>query len=491
MWAGYWLCSSFFFSSWGDRMWNFAVGLYLVKLTPGSLQLTAIYGAVVTSAVILFAPIMGNWIDRNNRLKVIRTLLILQNGLIICSALFIALILFKITANKNILILFKVLIIFFGAAANLASQGEQISITKDWVVVICHNNKDSLAKLNAQMRRIDLTVAILAPMAVGSLMSLISDLAGIMLICVWNILSMFSEYLQLRHVYKLAAELGEKHKEEYEPLVDAENDHKIKPSYCCLFDQLKFSFIGWKVYQKQNVFLAGVALATLYLTVLGFSAVTVGFAYSQSLKEVYVSIFFGTGATFGILGTIVFPYIRKRIGLVKTGLIGLGFQCSMLLLCIASIWAPGSPSNLKHFNDYVTSNISNAELNSSIISYSSTTQSTVIVKHSFVSIILLMVGVVLSRSGLWISDLTITQLQQENVSEEFRGLVGGVQSSFNSILDLLQYILTVIFSRPEDFGILILISFGAVFTGFLFYIVFSIKTGEKMLSKSSLSETKS
>ncbi|XP_047132549.1 solute carrier family 40 member 1-like isoform X1 [Hydra vulgaris] len=477
MWAGYWLCSSFFFSSWGDNMWNFAVGLYLVKLTPGSLQLTAIYGAVVTSSVILFAPIIGNWIDRKNRLVVIRTLLLLQNGLIICSAVFISLILFRVTANNNILTLFKVLVIIFGAAANLASQGEQISITRDWVVVICHNDNDILAKLNAHMRRIDLSVAILAPIAVGSLMSLISDLSGIALICGWNILSMFSEYIQLHHIYKTAPELTEKHINEYEPIGEIDNDHKINLTWLGIFDRIKLSFIGWKVYKSQSIYLAGIALAVLYLTVLGFSSITVGYAYSQSMKEVYVSIFFGTGALFGILGTIVFPFLRNKVGLVKTGIIGLGYQCSMLIICVASIWAPGSPSSLKYLKRNIT-DINSTFINNNVMSYhkSVTTHSPIIIYHSYVSILLLMLGVVLSRSGLWISDLTITQLQQENVEEEFRGAVGGVQSSLNSILDLMQYILTIVFFKPADFGILILISFSAVFTSFLLYITFSIKT---------------
>ena len=473
---GFWLCSSFFFSSWGDRMWNFSVGLYLVKLTPGSLQLTAIYGMVVTGAVILFLPIIGNWIDRNNRLKVIRTLLLMQNSLIICSALFIGLILFRITTNANFLMLFKVMIILFGAAANLASQGEQISITKDWVVVISRGNTDNLAILNAQLRRIDLTVAILAPIAVGSLMSLISELAGILLICIWNILSMVSEYLQLHHIYKCVTELSDKQMNHDRLLVEpcSSEDTNVCQSQRNLLDSIKYSLTGWGVYKKQNVFLAGVALAVLYLTVLGFSTITVGYAYSQSLREVYVSVFFGTGAVCGILGTLVFPFIRHRVGLVKTGLFGFAFQCSMLLFCVASIWSPGSPSSLKHPSRYFTGSVNSTIINGYLLSNSNSTtiQSTTVNRQSFTSIILLMVGVVLSRSGLWISDLTITQLQQENIPEQERGVVGGVQSSFNSILDLLQYVLTVILSRPEDFGVLILVSFSAVLTGLIIYSIF-------------------
>lgn len=50
-------------------MWNFAVALFLVKLYGNSLLLTAVYGLVVASSVLLLGAIIGNWVDRNPRLK--------------------------------------------------------------------------------------------------------------------------------------------------------------------------------------------------------------------------------------------------------------------------------------------------------------------------------------------------------------------------------------------------------------------------------------
>lgn len=50
-------------------MWNFAVALFLVKLYGNSLLLTAVYGLVVAGSVLLLGAIIGNWVDRNPRLK--------------------------------------------------------------------------------------------------------------------------------------------------------------------------------------------------------------------------------------------------------------------------------------------------------------------------------------------------------------------------------------------------------------------------------------
>ena len=546
------LSVSSFFSAWGDRMWNFAVGLYLVKLTPGSLRLAAIYGLVLSSTAVLFAPVIGDWIDRKRRLTVIRITLVLQNILVITCALFILLLLYNVTNNSHLLKLLQAVVIIIGSAANLAGQGEKISITKDWVVVVCKGSNDLLATTNALFRRVDLSVAILAPVAVGFLMTVISDVSGIIFICSWNIVSMIAEYALLLHVYKTVPELSFKKEKGYEKIInDVENTAKdmqnenngivnadVKTNYVygsisndsentdnniqnatvsevrCSTEnpnamlnflyRFKNILSGWVVYRRQTVTLAGMSLAMLYLTVLGFNAITSGYVYTQSVSEFYISICFGLGSLFGIAGTFLFPLIRKRFGLTRTGILGFGMQLSMLLLCIASIWAPGSPSNLvpKTNTGNKLLSITFTPLLSIKADIGSTSTTTRVVndtllfstmatnrfstnttksgvkepdEKSYVSVILLLAGVILSRSGLWITDLTITQLQQENVVENERGIVGGVQYSFNCILDLIHFLLTICLPKPEQFGILILISISSVICASITYAVFCFK----------------
>ena len=92
---------SFFFSTWGDRLWNFAVALYLIKLTPGSLQLAAIYGLVQMASTILFSPLVGDWIDRRNRLYGVRVLLVLSNTMVFLCAVCILLYLRRIVEDDD------------------------------------------------------------------------------------------------------------------------------------------------------------------------------------------------------------------------------------------------------------------------------------------------------------------------------------------------------------------------------------------------------
>ena len=45
----------------------------------------------------------------------------------------------------------------------------------------------------------------------------------------------------------------------------------------------------------------------------------------------------------GIIGTIVFTILRRRIGLERTGLVAFNLEILCITLCVLSVWMPGSP----------------------------------------------------------------------------------------------------------------------------------------------------
>uniref|UniRef100_A0A3P9GZS0 Solute carrier family 40 member n=1 Tax=Oryzias latipes TaxID=8090 RepID=A0A3P9GZS0_ORYLA len=56
-------------SMWGDRMWHFAISVFLIELYGHNLLLTAVFGLVVAGSVLLFGALIGDWVDRNPRNK--------------------------------------------------------------------------------------------------------------------------------------------------------------------------------------------------------------------------------------------------------------------------------------------------------------------------------------------------------------------------------------------------------------------------------------
>ncbi|XP_029936968.1 solute carrier family 40 member 1 [Myripristis murdjan] len=515
-------------STWGDRMWNFAVAVFLVELYGNSLLLTAVYGLVVAGSVLLLGAIIGDWVDRNPRLKVAQTSLVVQNCcVILCGILLMVVFQFKeqLTELYNgwILTTCYILVITVANIANLASTATSITIQRDWVVVVAGQDSSKLADMNATVRIIDQLTNILAPMLVGQIMAFGSHFIGCGFISGWNLCSMCLEYALLWKVYQktpaLAIKAGQKEQdqelkqlstqrelengqspeESSQPLMN-ETSVVAKPdspqqSGCCyqVTEPLRTFKAGWVAYYNQSIFFAGMSLAFLYMTVLGFDCITTGYAYTQGLNGSVLSLLMGASAVSGICGTVVFTWVRKKCGLIRTGFISGVAQLSCLMLCVVSVFVPGSPFDLSvsPFQDIYTHLIGDKSplpeadhsltsvLTSDSLSVNFTTTAPaeeVPPLQSYMSVSLLFAGVIAARVGLWSFDLTVTQLIQENVIESERGVINGVQNSMNYLLDLLHFIMVILAPNPEAFGLLVIISVSFVAMGHIMYFRFAFKS---------------
>ena len=74
-----------------------------------------------------------------------------------------------------------------------------------------------------------------------------------------------------------------------------------------------------------------------------------GFVYSQGLSEDLIGGLRGAAAGMGIVGTIIYPILRRNVGLQRTGLYALTAQIFCLVLCVISVFAPGSPFDPLYF----------------------------------------------------------------------------------------------------------------------------------------------
>lgn len=371
------------------------------------------------------------------------------------------------------------------------------------------------------------------------------------------------------------------------------NTKQICP--CCrgktrkFFSRLLTPFItlinGWRIYMKQDIALIGFAMAAIYLTVLGFSGVTAAYFLTQGLRNDLIGLCQGIGAVFGVTGTVIYPFVRRRIGTVRTGLFGIGTQWTILLLCIVSVavpserissqvegyysadcsgflnntdsteitvntsvsfseplclastamvttsntndhsvtatrWTPVATSsrlmqiNTANLDRMVTSPINTFSIPVPLATLSPMPSTTPVPNHFSsgqqkrrfardftmssssllpgpchrplntppttpprvsgisIALIFMILGVVCCRVGLWIFDLSVQQLVQENVKEEERGVVSGVMNVMNSIMDMLHYVLVIAAPRPEHFRILTVISVGMVTLGLVLYAAY-------------------
>jgi len=226
------------------------------------------------------------------------------------------------------------------------------------------------------------------------------------------------------------------------------------------------------------------------MTVLGFDSITTGFAYSQGLVEVVLAGARGIGALVGISGTLVFPYLRQRVGIIRTGLLALTLELGFLLLAIVSIWLPGSPFDpvgyVGEFSMIGQDSNFTINLNETVTAEKLTDN-----RRSLISIIVLLAGIVFARFGLWLADLSITQVMQENVAETERGAVFGTQAAVNKLFGMFKDGLVILLPDPRIFGLLIIMSVLAVATGLFSFCIYAInvkKAAPARLAEETLKE---
>merc|ERR1711935_1316002 len=142
-----------------------------------------------------------------------------------------------------------------------------------------------------------------------------------------------------------------------------------------------------------------------------------------------IGLWRGVASAAGLMGTFVYSIMAQKLDLIDVGMISVTFEFLCLAVCYWSLFV----------ND---------------------------VNLFFV---MLIAGVCFSRIGLWVFDISVTQLMQLHIPPPVRGLVGGVQQSLNAFFTMIIYVAGLFISDPENFKIYASLSFAGVTTAAIFY----------------------
>ena len=168
---------------------------------------------------------------------------------------------------------------------------------------------------------------------------------------------------------------------------------------------------GWTVYFQQPIAYGGLGLALLYVNILTFSALMTAFLVSRGMALATVGLLRGISAALGLLGTMAYHVSVKSTSLVTTGLWSIVFEFMCLSVCFASFFVPSYIGSIR----------------------------------------LLVGGVLASRIGLWVFDISVTQMMQEFIPEGIRGVVGGTQQSLNALFQFIPNVMGLVFYKPSEF----------------------------------------
>jgi solute carrier family 40 (iron-regulated transporter), member 1 len=469
-------------------MWFYALNLYLIQINDNSLLMTTINGLSVAIVFILFAGSIGSLIDKYQRIEIIRAALLIQNLLVFlnCTIVICIIILkeyFTSLAHEGLIYCLQILIIFLNCLSTLSSMIVQVSLERDWSIVIANEIitkkgkqgkialSEELAEVNSKAKRFDIMTSMLTPLFISFIISVKNGiLISASVIALWNAITYF---IELRLLKSINASIPLLHKDQ------SLNTHKTK--YLQLFKKVLAIHKGYLVYFKLGFLsIGGLSLAVLYMTILNFDSLTVDFSKGQNLGTSAINLLRAISGLTGIIGTIIFPILHNRckLDLKITGLSGLVFQFICSLVCLISLWIPDSPFVLYSKRTYFAAIDYN-------ITYSSTTMSNKFFPSStqnYTSVLMLLIGMGISRFGFWLFNLSINQIMQESIVEKYRGLIGGIQNALIRIFDIIKLVLIFYLNDLTQFGYLVILS---VCFGFLALGLFLIFVGSSSLLKNN------
>lgn len=125
---------SHFLSTWNSRLFEFGAVLFLASIYPNTLLPMSIYALVRSASAILFAQSIGSWIDRGNRLKVVRFSIVGQRLAVAASCAILWIMEQKVgLRNTRVTDGQFALVVLLACVEKLCSVMNLVSVERDWV----------------------------------------------------------------------------------------------------------------------------------------------------------------------------------------------------------------------------------------------------------------------------------------------------------------------------------------------------------------------
>jgi iron-regulated transporter 1 len=211
--------------------------------------------------------------------------------------------------------------------------------------VVADKNHAALMTMNAQMRRIDLLCNLFGPLFIALLDGISTEVA-IMVNLFMNVASIILEYFAIARVYYEVPGLQEaKVEPRREPTeagsaLDREgrSRNRLSQGWRRARGVLGKSARDFNFYFRHRAFLASIAGALLYLTVLSFAGQMVTYLLSAGYTANQVGITRTLSVFFEVLATWVAPWLMERAGPVRAGLWLSSWQVTTLMAGITVFW---------------------------------------------------------------------------------------------------------------------------------------------------------
>ncbi|KAK0237652.1 iron transporter [Armillaria nabsnona] len=443
-----------FSSTWGDRCFEFAAYLFLIQIFRSTLLPASIFGFCTAGAAIILSGWMGYLVDNQHRLRILQLAIFFQK-IATASAyaaftaiFFIDKFLEAGSQGKNaqgpIWALFTV-IVLSGIVIKLATVCIQIIIERDWATTIGEGDSGRLMRINTWLRRIDLICKLLSPLFVSMLTTAVSYRFAAVFLCSMAVVTASIEVPLSHIVYKIFPVLESEYQQRLANIRDADQKrHNQRFSFKRWIDP-RPTLRDWQEFSRFPVFYTSLSISSIYLTVLSFDGTFLSYLKAAGgWNDPFIAGMRAICTVTGLIGTILLPYVERKIGLIRCGAWSIWSEVITLVPTVLALYI-GVPKGIGHGPVYNNT--------------------------------MLFGGIALSRVGLWMFDLAQLQILQEALENHpRRNTLTALQYSLMNTFDMLKYVLTMVLSDPQQFRWAGLLSWIVVFFGGLLYGVYVYKS---------------
>ena len=292
----------------GDQAWDFALPLAMVGAIPNGVAAVALYLLCVRIGHLLLVGRVCALIDRWDRLRVAKVGIGAQSiGVLLGAVGIIVLVQQQLESNhwSPFTTLLFATITLAGMLSSLGATLMDVGVAGDWIPELVE--KSQLGAVNSRLKQIDLSTELGAPVVAGLILTFFSGSTvpwGVLLIGLWNLISFIPEYLLLRAVYHA-------HKPLHGSTIAVQNSLNVNLFSLDLLRSFRM-FIG------QPAAIPMMAYALLWVTILSPHGVLLaGWLKNEwHQSELSLGIFRGLGGLFGLVATLIFPWLMRRFHLV-------------------------------------------------------------------------------------------------------------------------------------------------------------------------------
>jgi iron-regulated transporter 1 len=338
-----------------SRSWEMSIVLLTAAASDNSLTFVALSGFLSSLSLFLFMPSIGKCLDRTARMTVVIVALFLKLFFLTCTYVACSILLAEESDNRSSFDCSMLYMIpVFYACASLCFCAITQSIEKDWLVVLSNGNSCWLTSTNSVMSQIDLAANALGPVFAGCIMSFFSPSMSSLVFLGSNavVTGLLFGYLRclytswpalaVRVPYRLPTPRAsckyqsinnvEESNVKYDGTSVSQDEEITKTNASLYLRVIDFCSLS----EFYDCGCGGVMLSYsfLYATVLSFGSLMMVYLRWAGLPDHLIGVARGVSSMFGFLGAFVFPMAKQTMGIRKTGLCAIWYQC--LNVCIAA-----------------------------------------------------------------------------------------------------------------------------------------------------------